>query len=146
MILRSAADREILRRADEIKRAEKSARPARPKAERKVVGHVNLKADRGRVRDPGFLAFLRRQPCAVRGRNGHVCEGRIEAAHIRTHKPGEPPTGLQRKPSDRRATGLCSLAHRQQHETNEARWWASYGLDPFAVAETLFAAYQAEAR
>lgn len=100
------------------------------------------KASRGRVHEPDYLAWLRRQRCAIAGRKGHVCEGPIQAAHIRTHKPGEPPTGLQRKPDDARCTSLCALAHRQQHETNEARWWASYGLDPFEVATDLHARFE----
>lgn len=140
MILRSAADREILRRADEIKRAEKSARPARPKAEReRRVEHVNVKADRGRVRDNGYLAFLRRQPCCA-CRTAPPCD----PAHIRSHKPGERPTGLQRKPDDARCTSLCRACHDRQHAMRELDFWAGLGLDPFEVAERLFAAYQAE--
>lgn len=140
MILRSAADREILRRADEIKRAEKSARSARPKAEReRRVEHVNVKADRGRVRDNGYLAYLRRQPCVACHRVPPC-----DPAHIRTHKRGELPTGLGRKPDDRRATSLCRACHDRQHAMRELDFWAGLGLDPFEVAERLFAAYQAE--
>lgn len=109
------------------RRASKAARPKSPKA------------DRGRVRDPGFLAFLRRQPCAV----GPVgCRGPVQAAHIRTSLPGEPPTGLQRKPNDDRCCPLCAGHHEEQHSMNEMRFWAKHGKDPFAVAFGYFKAYQ----
>lgn len=106
---------------------------------------VNQKADRGRVRDPGYLAFLRRQPCAV-GPIG--CDGPTEAAHIRFGLPGEPPTGLQRKPSDRRAAPLCAGHHRTgpdaQHAFGERAWWASRGIDPHQLAERLHAEYRSQ--
>lgn len=111
-------------------RERKAAKAARPKSP---------KADRGRVRDPGFLAFVRRQPCAV----GPVgCRGPIQAAHIRTSLPGEPPTGLQVKPSDQRATPLCAGHHEEQHSGAEMRFWAKYRLEPFAIAARLLAEYQ----
>ena len=91
-----------------------------------------------RVHDTGFLAFLRRQPCAV-GPLG--CDGPVQAAHIRTHLPGELPTGLGRKPDDSRATGLCAKHHAEQHDMNEMAWWIGHGRDPFAIAARLFAAY-----
>jgi len=116
----------------ELRELRRQARPKRPKSP---------KADRGRVRDNGYLAFLRRQPCSIEGLRGHVCEGRIEAAHIRTARPGELPTGLQRKPDDERATSLCSLAHREQHSMQEMRFWRSYNLDPFEVAAKQRAEY-----
>lgn len=111
-------------------RERKTAKLARPKSP---------KADRGRVRDSGFLAYLRRQPCAV-GPSG--CDGPIQAAHIRTPRPGESPTGLQRKPNDDRCTPLCASHHRQQHTMRELGFWARYGLDPFDVAARLYAEYQ----
>lgn len=113
-------------------RERKAAKAARPKSP---------KASRGRVRNAGFLAFLRRQPCAVRGLYGLGCEGPIQAAHIRTSLPGEPPTGLQVKPSDERVTGLCAKHHAEQHSMNEMRFWARYRLDPFAIAARLLAEY-----
>lgn len=128
-------ERAALAKAREIRRrASKKAKRARP---------VNPKKDRGRVREPAFLAFLRRQPCSVRQLSGLGCEGPIQAAHIRSHKPGELPTGMGRKPDDRRCTSLCAKHHAEQHATNELRWWARYGLDPFAVAEALYARFLA---
>lgn len=115
-------------------RERKAAKAARAKSEKK---------DRGRVRDPGFLAFLRRQPCSVRIEpHGLGCGGPVQAAHIRTSLPGEPPTGLQRKPNDDRCTSLCAKHHEQQHSMNEMRFWAMHGKDPFQVAASLYAKYQ----
>jgi len=120
----------------EIAKFESEDRAASPK----VVRPKNPKASRGRVRDNGYLAFLRRQPCCLA--TGE-CEGRTEAAHIRTHKPGEPPTGMQRKPDDNRATPLCMFHHWLQHRGNEMAFWRTYGLDPFEVAAEYHAKYQA---
>lgn len=126
----------------------KSRRAAREPREKKAakVAHVNLKADRGRVRDNGYLAFLRRQPCVIGEKYGQVacCDGPTQAAHIRYGKPGELPTGMQRKPNDDRCTPLCAHHHAQQHASGERWWWQHWGLDPFAVAERLFAAYEAQ--
>lgn len=112
-------------------------RKARPKIESTAKGKCAP-----RVRDPGFLAYLRRQPCAV-GPLG--CSGPTEAAHIRSHRPGEPPTGMGRKPDDCRATPLCRGHHRDgpdaQHDRNEMSWWIAHGFDPFVVAARHFAAY-----
>lgn len=111
----------------------KATRKARPKSE---------KRDRGRVRDNGFLAFLRRQACAV-GPEG--CSGAVEAAHVRYAVPGEGSTGMQRKPSDTRAVPLCAEHHRigpdAQHSTSERAWWQRHGIDPLALAARLYVIY-----
>lgn len=114
------------------RKALKAARPAR------VIPTV--KGQRApRKRDPGFLAYVRRQGCAV-GPIG--CDGPTQAAHIRTGLPGEPPTGLQRKPDDSRCTPLCAGHHRQQHAMQEMRFWAQFGKDPFTIAAYLYRQYQ----
>ena len=116
-------------------RERKAAKDARPKSP---------KADRGRVRDPGFLAFLRRQPCAV-GPQG--CDGPVEAAHVRLATPERGSTGMQVKPSDRYAVPLCAAHHRTgngaQHVIGERRFWDAHGKDPFKIAADLFARYGA---
>jgi hypothetical protein len=123
------SERAVLTRAQRIKRvARGKAKRARP---------VSPKADRGRVRDNGYLAFLRRQPCVI------CASPRSDAAHIRTPKPGEPPTGLQRKPDDRRATALCRYHHALQHSMRELDFWRVYFLDPFEIAERLYSEYLA---
>lgn len=123
-------ERALVSAANAIKtRERKAARKARP---------VNLKADRGRVRDSGYLAYLRRQACVV-GPAG--CSGPIEAAHVRIGG-----TGMQRKPSDQYAVSLCAAHHRTgpdaQHGRGERQWWSARGMDPFAVAARQFAEYQ----
>lgn len=123
----------ILRDRDRKTRQAK-AKAARPKS---------VKADRGRVRDTGFLAFIRRQTCIASHLGG--CCGAIEATHIRFADAarGKPLTGLQTKPDDRWCLPACSEHHRQQHaEGNERRWWSKVGLDPLTAAERFYAIYQ----
>lgn len=131
MTFYTADQRRVIAEAQRIRRdarkAQKSARPKSPKA------------DRGRVRDNGYLAFLRRQPCA--------CCGRIapsDAAHIRMAnlERGKRPTGMQVKPSDRFAVPLNRACHERQHSMSEIRFWQSVGLDPFEIADRLYAAFQ----
>lgn len=131
------------RERDELHAAQLKVRQfkARERKDAKAKRPKSPKADRGRVRDNGYLAFLRRQPCTVAS---SACQGPIQAAHIRSHKPGELPTGLQRKPDDSRATALCAHHHAEQHSRNELSWWGARGLNPFEVAERLYARYQAE--
>ncbi len=134
----TAEERALVSAANAVKARERKAA--------KAARRPNPKADRGRVRDNGYLAFLRRQACAV-GPAG--CGGPTDAAHIRSHRPGERPTGMGRKPDDRRATPLCRNHHTAgpdaQHNSNEMAWWAAHGLNPFDVADKLFAQYQAAA-
>lgn len=131
MSIFTAADRATIAAAARIRReARKAATKARPKSP---------KADRGRVRDTGYLAFLRRQPCACCG-----LAAPSDAAHIRMASPerGKLPTGMQVKPSDRFAVPLNRACHSLQHSGSEARFWSSRGLDPFAIADRLYAEYQ----
>lgn len=109
------------------RKALKSARPKSPKA------------DRGRERDTGFLQYLRRLPCTV-----CPAPAPSDAAHIRMASPerGKLPTGMQVKPSDRFAVPMCRACHSSQHSMSEARFWASHGIDPFATADSHFAAYK----
>lgn len=120
----------------EHRRAQRKARPPR-------VAPTAAGQRRERKLIPGFLAFVRRQPCAV-GPAG--CNGPVQAAHIRTPRPGEPPTGLQRKPDDDRCTPLCAGHHAEQHSQNEMKFWRAYGIDPFAVAGTLFKQFQEQGK
>ena len=129
---------------DELHASQAKVRKIKGKVRReaKAARPVNPKADRGRVRDPGFLVYVRRLPCSV-GPIG--CSGGIEAAHIRYSLPGEPLTGMQRKPDDSRCVPLCAGHHRTnpdaQHAGNERRWWLDRGIDPHALAATLYAQY-----
>lgn len=90
-----------------------------------------------RQRDPRFLAFVRTAPCVI-------CGGKAEAAHIRMACPerGKPFTGAG-KPSDCFCTPLCAYHHRTgpqaQHVIGERAFWKLHGLDPFVIAEKLYA-------
>jgi hypothetical protein len=91
-----------------------------------------LRQRQPRERDPEYLAWLRTQPCCLCGDNTST-----EAAHLRVgsinHDKRE--TGKGEKPSDKWALPLCGDHHRQQHAAgDELAWWASYGIDPFALA------------
>jgi hypothetical protein len=140
------------RERDELHAAQLKVRQlkARERKEATARRPKSLKADRGRVRDLGFLAFLRRQPCTLAGYPGHVCSGRIEAAHIRfaSAADGKPLTGMQTKPDDRYCVPLCSGAHTSgadaQHRSGERAWWAAHGLDALATAAALYARYQSK--
>lgn len=130
MTVFTAAERQTIANAARIRRdARKAAAKARPKSP---------KADRGRVRDNGYLQFIRRQPCTC-------CKAAApnDAAHLRMASPrhGKQSTGMQVKPSDRFAVPLCRTCHTTQHAGSEARFWAERGLDPFEVADALFASY-----
>lgn len=131
MLRFNAEQRKIVNEAKAIQLdARKAATRARPKSP---------KADRGRERDNGYLAFLRRQPCACCGR-----AATSDAAHIRMASPsrGKLPTGMQVKPSDRFAVPLSRACHMIQHSMSESRFWSERGLDPFEIADRLYAEYQ----
>lgn len=143
----AAAKAEIATILDPVKAKERKERRARDREARKRVGKRVEGQRQPRERDPGFLAFLRRQPCAA----GHLggCEGPIEAAHIRlsSAKHGVKNAGMQAKPSDKFATGLCRHHHQyDQHRGSEAAFWGRVGLDPFDHAARLFAEYQGSER
>lgn len=86
---------------------------------------------RPRLHDDKFLAFLRTKPCCICGRVGET-----EAAHIRIGF-----RALGKKPDDKHATPLCADHHREQHGQNELAFWAVYRLNPFDIAERLYAEY-----
>lgn len=109
----------------------------------KLVRPPSPKAERGRERDPGFLAYLRRQPCEARHLGG--CEGPIEAAHVRYSDAGKGAVnpGMQRKNHDRHANPLCRHHHQHdQHQRSERAFWAELGRDAYDTAAGHFAAYQ----
>lgn len=120
---------------EKARRRENRERWQAIKAARKPGG----KTSRGRERDTGYLAFLRRQPCAC----GCGRPAPSDAAHIRMASPerGKLPTGMQVKPSDRFAVPLNRACHERQHSMSEARFWSERGLDPFAIADRLYAEY-----
>lgn len=96
-----------------------------------MIGLKRRKAPKMGVREPeridcpGHLKFVRGFECAIAGRAGHVCGGKIEAAHVRTGTDG----GTSYKPSDCWAIPLCSEGHREQHQIGEHRFEKKYGVD-----------------
>lgn len=131
-------ERRKLAEADAIrKRVRREASKARPKPAR---------PDRGRERDPGFLAYLRRQPCEAAHLGG--CEGPIEAAHVRYSDAakGVMNPGMGRKNHDRHANPLCRFHHQHdQHKRRERDFWASLGKDAYETAAAHFANYRGRA-
>ena len=124
----TAAERQIIATAARLRRdARKAARQSRPKSE---------KADRGRVRDNGHLAFVRRLPCAC-GCLRTPCD----AAHVRYADlaRGKTATGMAVKPSDCWTVPLTRACHEAQHGMNERAFWSSKGVDPLDLAERLYA-------
>ena len=83
-----------------------------------------------RQRDEAYLAFIRSFPCAICGKTP------VEAAHLRVGSinDGKSYTGMAEKSSDKWALPLCAFHHRQQHTMNEREFWASHGLNPFALS------------
>lgn len=100
-------------------------------------------------RQPDFTAWLRRQPCAVAGREGirdghapwvHRCFGTVEAAHVfRTRAQGVDDLG--------QCVPLCAGAHRlggHNQEQHRHQFFGWYGLDRERLAETYAFRYLAE--
>lgn len=90
---------------------------------------------RPRQEDPAHLAYVRTLPCTICGALG------CDPAHIRSPAPqhGKDQTGGGRKPDDCWVLPLCRRHHDEQHSRNELAWWASYGIDPFPLAISLYA-------
>lgn len=92
-----------------------------------------------RQHDPKHLAFVRSRPCCL-----PFCRREAEAAHLRMGNIsiGKEPTGKGEKPHDRYSVPLCPYRHRDgidaQHKSNESEWWARTGLNPWAIAASLW--------
>ena len=85
------------------------------------------------IRCPGHLKWVRGHYCAIKGIDDHVCEGKVESAHVRSGTDG----GMGKKPSDIWAIPLCWDAHRYQHAIGEARFEREFGIDMKEIAEGL---------
>jgi hypothetical protein len=83
-----------------------------------------------RDRDRNHLRFVAAQPCLVCGRTPS------DAHHIKFAEQ----RAMGRKVSDKFTVPVCRLHHRELHRrSNERGWWQSQGIDPLAVAATLWA-------
>jgi hypothetical protein len=138
LVAAKARVRELLKPEREAQKiARKAARRKRDKAVKPVQGQREP-----RERDPGFLAYLRRQPCEAAHLGG--CSGPIEAAHIRYSDvaAGRNP-GLGRKNHDRHCTPLCRAHHQHdQHLGAERAFWARLGKDAYATAAAHYARFK----
>lgn len=70
------------------------------------------------VRLPKYLAWLRKQPCAICGRHGPS-----QACHVRRGTDG----GMGIKPSDNFAFPMCIYCHNEQHWIGEETFEAANG-------------------
>jgi hypothetical protein len=103
----------------------------------KLRKHSKRDTGRGPIRCPAHLQFIRRHECAIAGINGHVCEGRIIAAHVRIGTDG----GAQSKPGDCWTIPLCESltggAHKEHHR-GERSFEKKYDIDTKAMAAELW--------
>ena len=82
-----------------------------------------------RERDRDHLRFVASQPCLVCGRTPS------DAHHIKFAEQ----RAMGRKVSDKFAVPICRLHHRELHRRgNERVWWETQGIDPLAIAATLW--------
>jgi hypothetical protein len=82
-----------------------------------------------RERDRDHVRFVAAQPCLVCGRTPS------DPHHIKFAEQ----RAMGRKVSDRFTVPVCRLHHRELHRRgNERAWWDGQGIDPLAVAATLW--------
>lgn len=105
-----------------------------------------------RVRDPVYMGWIAKLPCAACMVRGTVTWG-VHVAHLRAgnleHDKRE--TGKGEKPSDRWTLPLCPPHHTgdvrrvefSQHEMGELDFWRRLGIDPFELCGHLYDAYKA---
>lgn len=86
---------------------------------------------------PSHLAWVRGFLCAAHAAG--ECEGKTEAAHLRSGLPAEFRGGTGQKPDDRFAWPACTKHHAEQHRIGEASFQAKYGLNLLALCEKLAA-------
>jgi hypothetical protein len=83
-------------------------------------------------RFPAHLKWLRGRNCILAGKAGHVCEGRMEAAHY----DGAGDKGMGLKVADYHAFPACSAAHGELHRIGQDTWQAKWSVNlARAVAE-----------
>lgn len=126
-----------------LKGLEREARKAvRKSRQDRTHAPVAAKRDRGRNRDNGHLAWIRRLPCvATYARTGEQVYG-CQAAHLRMTdaSKGKPHPGKGVKPSDFWTAPLTPEQHAIQGDVKgERRFWAELGIDPFDLCKALYA-------
>ena len=96
-----------------------------------------------RLLDPGYLAWLRKQPCAC----GCGRSAPSDAAHIRYGSVhyDKPPTGMGQKPDDKWALPLNHSCHMRQHAYGDEKgWWHAHGYEPLLIVQGYWHHYRAE--
>jgi hypothetical protein len=82
-----------------------------------------------RERDREHLKFVAAQPCLICGR------APSDPHHIKFAEQ----RAMGRRVSDRFTVPICRLHHRELHRRgNERAWWQRQGIDPLAIAATLW--------
>lgn len=85
---------------------------------------------------PAHRAWLRQHfQCAIAGKMGHICQGRIEAAHYDGPVPNEERGGKGLKRHDKWCWPACTEAHRLYHTMGWARFDSYFGADTKKIAE-----------
>lgn len=134
-------DRRTLTQARAIKARERKAAKA---ARAEKVVPVAKGQRQPRVRERGYLAFVRRLPCVAGLVEGAChCHGPIHAAHVRFSIGRVVNPGMGSKPDDRYALPLCSRHHlHDQHRGSERAFYERLGVSPHALCDALHAAYE----
>jgi hypothetical protein len=111
---------------------------------------MTLRQREPRERDPDFLGWLAKLPCAACLCVGVFTRG-VQCAHLRIGSVahGKSPTGMSEKPGDRWCVPLCAPHHLGdkrkvrlgQHEGNELAFYAELGINPFDLCLALSDAY-----
>jgi hypothetical protein len=98
-----------------------------------------LRQRRPRVRDEGYLKWLRTQRCACCSQAPPCDAAHVRAASFKHSKNN----ALGRKPDDRWALPLKHQHHMAQHYYgDELGWWEAQGIDPFELCLTYYKRYQ----
>jgi hypothetical protein len=87
------------------------------------------------IRSPSHLRWTRGLCCLIEGRAGHVCEGRMEAHHVREGSNG----GMGLKCDDSEVVPLCALAHRTGHDIGWITFQQRYSVNLQAAAAECWA-------
>ena len=100
-----------------------------------------------RVECPAFLEFVRGHACCVCG-----APPKSQAAHIRFSDAmnGSLNPGIGAKPDDSKCLPLCAGCHLDNnnslHRCGERAFWDRVGIDPFALAATLYDQFEKQQR
>jgi len=143
----------ILRPVPKPKKARSGRKPSPLKRSRmKSRGARSKKSGRNLFfksgRDPAFLAWIRKQPCVILHRYGHVikrgafwyvahfCASRIQACHLTSRGAGGSDRGGN-------VVSMCAILHDQQHTQGLESFQKNWAVDLRAEALRLQALYEA---